>query len=56
MDNTYDKSFEWGISMIEMYVQLIVQGKRSFIEVPEQIKHEVQRRLIELNRLDLLDD
>ncbi|BBF44564.1 hypothetical protein lbkm_3277 [Lachnospiraceae bacterium KM106-2] len=41
--------------MVEMYVRLILKGKRFFAEVPENIKEEVKEELLKLDREDLLD-
>ena len=42
--------------MAEMYVRLILRGKRCFAEVPEHIKDEVKRLLVQIQREDLLED
>lgn len=41
--------------MVEMYVKMILQGKRYYEEVPVQIKEEVKKKLIECGREDLLE-
>lgn len=41
--------------MVEMYVRLILQGKRYFGEVPENIKEQVKEQLIKIDRKDLLE-
>ncbi len=43
-------------SLEEMYVKLILQGKRYFAEVPDNIKEEIRRLLIEQGREDLLEE
>lgn len=38
----------------EMYVKLILEGKRFYGEVPVEVKEDVKRLLIEQGREDLL--
>lgn len=40
--------------MAEMYVKLILEGKRFYGEVPIEVKEEVKRLLMEQGRDDLL--
>lgn len=40
--------------MAEMYVALILRGKRFFAEVPKEVKEEVRTILIKLDRKDLI--
>ena len=40
--------------MAEMYVKLILQGKRFYEEVPKEVKDQVREQLISINREDLL--
>ncbi len=46
---------KWGDHLEEMYVQLILSGKRFFAEVPEEVKEKVRQLLIDMGREDLLD-
>lgn len=41
--------------MVEMYVKLILEGKRFFAEVPEIIMDEIRQILIEIGREDLIE-
>lgn len=40
--------------MEEMYVNLILKGRRSFEEVPVEVKEKVRELLIEIGREDLI--
>lgn len=42
--------------MVKLYVQLILQGKRSFTEVPDNIKEEVRSVLVEMDCIELTKD
>lgn len=41
--------------MAEMYVRLILQGKRFYEEVPKEVKEQVKELLVNMNREDLLE-
>lgn len=42
--------------MVEIYVALILKGKRTFSQVPERIKDKVREMLIDLGLEDLIDE
>lgn len=42
--------------MAEMYAKLILEGKRTFREVPEEIKEETKKILIAMGGEDLLEE
>ncbi len=44
-----------GDYLVEMYVKLILEGKRFFAEVPEIIMDEIRQILIEIGREDLIE-
>ncbi len=44
-----------GDYLVEMYVKLILEGKRFFAEVPERIMDETRQKLIEVGREDLIE-
>lgn len=40
--------------MAEMYVVLIIKGKRYYEEVPREVKEDVKEYLLQMGREDLL--
>lgn len=55
-ENGYPLESKRGDSLEEMYVKLILEGRRCFAEVPDNIKEETKRLLIEIGREDLLEE
>ena len=47
---------EWGDNLAEMYVKLILEGRRFFAEVPEEVKEKARQLLIEMGREDLIEE
>lgn len=45
-----------GDHMAEMYAKLIIEGKRTFSEVPDEIKEETRQILIAMGGEDLLEE
>lgn len=43
------------MGIAEIYVQLILKGKRCFLEVPCEVREKVRELLIEIDREDLLE-
>lgn len=55
IENGHPIENRWGDSLAEMYVKLILEGRRFFAEIPEEVKEEARRLLIEMGREDLIE-